>query len=213
MFILTKIKVKTFHWKIFACSPTKVALSDCLKCPSHSLCSHPPHSEPLDAPVSTANPVASVHQPILTVSDEHPPLAKKRRTMSTSEYPVKPLPAPEKNPSNRYSELSIESFLESEIEAAERSHLEEKLMSYFTLKKLNSSGHPLKRVREFMSSDHDVNRSRVYYMDLIDEYTDSDETLMSIAEQLLKEFRDKQEDTILVRDGKTYQRLMKIKKM
>ena len=49
-------------------------------------------------------------------------------------------------------------------------------------------------------------------MDLLDEYTDCDETLMTVAEQLMKELDSQQEYTILVGDGKTYQRLMKLKK-
>ena len=50
-------------------------------------------------PITYQTPPAetlSVQHPILAASDEDLPLAKRRRTMTTSEYPVKPLPVPEK---------------------------------------------------------------------------------------------------------------------
>lgn len=75
------------------------------------------------------------------------------------------------------------------------------------------SDNPHKRLRDFLTSKHVAGISTVYYMDLMDECADSDETLMSISEQLLQDFKTKQDYTILVGDGKTYQHLMKIKKM
>lgn len=53
----------------------------------------------------------------------------------------------------------------------------------------------------------------MYYMDLIDEHTDSDETLLNIADQLKEDFKGCKDYVIIVGDGKTYDRLMKLKKL
>ncbi len=54
---------------------------------------------------------------------------------------------------------------------------------------------------DFITSQHEATSSKVYYMDLLDEYTDSDKTLTGVAEELTKEFGKKQDHTILTGDG------------
>ena len=60
---------------------------------------------------------------------------------------------------------------------------------------------------------NDQQPSQVYYMELVDENPDSDETMSLIAEELLDKFGSETQDgwVVLVGDGKTYQHLMNIK--
>lgn len=87
-------------------------------------------------------------------------------------------------------------------------------MSYYSLKFVKKSDQlPYKKLRDFLSFDGEAECSNIYYMDILDESADSKETLMQVAEELLKEFKSQQEYTVLIGDGKTYQHLMKIKEM
>ena len=71
-------------------------------------------------------------------------------------------------------------------------------------------------VRHFLHNENcnDQQPSQVYYMELVDESPDSDETMSLIAEELLEKFGNATQDgwVVLVGDGKTYQHLMNIKR-
>ena len=72
-------------------------------------------------------------------------------------------------------------------------------------------------ISEFLDDDDNCNdqqSSQVYYMELVDENPDSDETMSLIAEELLDKFGSETQDgwVVLVGDGKTYQHLMNIKR-
>ena len=79
----------------------------------------------------------------------------------------------------------------------------------------NSSKLVLKDVRQFLSQiqANQVQPSQVYYMELVNENPDSDETMAQIANYFIEKFRTVPESwVILVGDGKTYEHLMNIKR-
>ena len=72
-------------------------------------------------------------------------------------------------------------------------------------------------VRLFLDCDashlHKEQPSHVYYMELIDEHPDTDETMTIFADDLLERFGTVQNGwVVLVGDGKTYQHLQNIKR-
>ena len=71
-------------------------------------------------------------------------------------------------------------------------------------------------MRSFIHGDGNMTTapSQVYYMELINENPDSDETMCLVAEDLLEKFDITEQNgwVMLVGDGKTYQHLMNIKR-
>ena len=73
-------------------------------------------------------------------------------------------------------------------------------------------------VRNFLDCDsshlHEQQPSKVYYMELVDENPNSDETMSIIADDLLEKFGSESQNgwVVLVGDGKTYQHLMNVKR-
>lgn len=86
---------------------------------------------------------------------------------------------------------------------------------------LTNSEHTLKPFREFclptpaQLADH--NQSLIYYMDLMDENADSDETMAEVAEMISDKITASgsgvQKYVLLVGDGKTYEHLCKVKRL
>ena len=72
----------------------------------------------------------------------------------------------------------------------------------------------LNDVRQFLNlakEDENCQTSKIYYMELVDEHPDSDETMLEAAEDLLTT-ETQQGWVVLVGDGKTYEHLMNIKR-
>ena len=74
----------------------------------------------------------------------------------------------------------------------------------------------LKELKQFLAvsaANSTPNQSNIYYMDLVDENPDSDETMMLVAEKLLTELESDFQHgyVVLVGDGKTYEHLVNIK--
>lgn len=70
-------------------------------------------------------------------------------------------------------------------------------------------------IRQFMDNANVSDQpSKIYYMELVDENTDSDETMAEVAEDLLEMFATETQLgwVLLVGDGKTYEHLMNIKR-
>ena len=75
----------------------------------------------------------------------------------------------------------------------------------------------LKELKQFLAvsaANSTPNQSNIYYMDLVDENPDSDETMMLVAEKLLTELQSDFQHgyVVLVGDGKTYEHLVNIKR-
>ena len=70
-------------------------------------------------------------------------------------------------------------------------------------------------MRQFFDNEENgaTQPSKLYYMELINENPDSDETMCLVAEDLHDKFDIKEQDgwVVLVGDGKTYQHLQNIK--
>ena len=94
-----------------------------------------------------------------------------------------------------------------------------KLFSYVALKYVahhcQDFNCTLSDMRCFLRNDDSVKirPSQIYYMELVNENPDGDETMCIVAEDLLEKFNTKEQDewVMLVGDGKTYQHLMNIK--
>ena len=76
----------------------------------------------------------------------------------------------------------------------------------------------IKQLKQFLAlntAGSSPNQSNIYYMDLLDENPDSDETMLLVAEKLLNELQSDYQDgyIVLVGDGKTYEHLMNIKRL
>lgn len=56
-------------------------------------------------------------------------------------------------------------------------------------------------------------QSNVFYMDMLDENADSEDTMFQVAQSLLEDLTpDQNQHVVLVGDGKTYDHLLKLKK-
>lgn len=106
-------------------------------------------------------------------------------------------------------------FQESDGERASKQQLNREVFAYFlqkvTIPKFNS-GCVLKSLREFILlspaqlADHDP--STIYYMELLDENADSEETMTIVSEMVLENVQSAyQKWVVLVGDGKTYEHL------
>lgn len=73
----------------------------------------------------------------------------------------------------------------------------------------------LKPLREFiLPTIADHNASTIYYTELIDENADSEETMTHVAEMVIEKVQsDSQRWIVLVGDGKTYDHLLKVKRL
>ena len=118
--------------------------------------------------------------------------------------------------------LKLENFLESNDEITSREHISVQVFAYFIQKHILNGppqqGSVLKPLRQFLLptpaqlANHDP--STVYYMELIDENADSEQTMAEVAEMVSsKVVSDRQKWVILVGDGKTYQHLCKVKRL
>ena len=67
--------------------------------------------------------------------------------------------------------------------------------------------------RQFLDDDADKQKSKMYYMELVNENSDSEETMALIAEDLIDKFGKGSQQwwVMLVGDGETYKHLMSIK--
>ena len=119
--------------------------------------------------------------------------------------------------------LQIEDFKESSSESTEQKHLQSKVFSYiaqehFLLKSSEYCGNTLKELKQFLtisSTNSTLNQSNIFYMDLVDENPNSDETMMLVAEKLLKDLQTDFQGgyVVLVGDGKTYEHIVNIKRL
>ena len=123
--------------------------------------------------------------------------------------------------------LVLADFEENEEEIKNQNTLKSKLFSFHLQKfilhyrqelNLNLKDNVLNDIRQFLDHEnhgdiHQLQPSQVFYMELVNENPDSDETMTLIAEDLLDKFSVEGQDgwVLLVGDGKTYQHLMNIK--
>ena len=156
-------------------------------------------------------------------SDISPP--KRRRTVSvrqlqsTCDQQLYINPAPYAEPHHTYGNITIQEFQLVQSEKEEMNILSSSVLSYMLQKVAAAKDNIiLQELRQFLKLPHSavfVKPSQMYYMELINENPDSDETMFHVAEHLLLDtFNNdaRQEWVILVGDGKTYQHLMQIKR-
>lgn len=118
----------------------------------------------------------------------------------------------------------MDDFLQNSEESKHHSELKSKLFSYIINKfiihyheelQFNMQDIVLSDFRHFLdnTSGRDL-PSQIYYVELVNENPDSDETMALIAEDLLNNFNVAGQDgwVVLVGDGKAYQHLMNIKR-
>ncbi len=111
---------------------------------------------------------------------------------------------------------SIADFKENEYETRERKRLERKMLAYNFLKhqfpKKEEVLHEFKDLYAYSTQDA-IEKSNIYYMEMVDENPDSSDTMRFVAELLLSTTASNNQEgyIILVGDGKTYQHLIEIK--
>ena len=116
------------------------------------------------------------------------------------------------------SATTIDGFLEQPVEKQERELLITKILMYMFIKQKLSTDlsngvlHEFKDLYSY-STQGTINKSIIYYMELVDENPDSADTMRCVSDLLLHTAVSKYQDdyVVLVGDGKTYQHLMQIK--
>ena len=147
---------------------------------------------------------------------------RRRRTIAIS--PIKPantIRQEETTPNQFHKQLKIERFFELESEIESKTRLHKEVFAYFLQKFTKQSSdleEVLKPLREFILptaaqlADHSP--SLIYYLELLDENADSQETMTEVSELVLEKlFSQNQKWVVLVGDGKTYEHLQKIKRL
>lgn len=113
--------------------------------------------------------------------------------------------------------VTMQGFTEQLNEKQERESLESKILAYMTIK-ASSQGDSSRLLHEFKDlyaycTQGCVNKSNIYYMEMINENPDSSDTMKHVSELLLSTANPNQDGyVILIGDGKTYQHLMGIKR-
>ena len=145
---------------------------------------------------------------------------KKRRTMHLS--PAKVFRHERGQPAaSRQPNTDLKHFLELESESECKARLFKEVFACFLQKSTVSipdSGQLLKPLREFIlptpAQLADNDPSRIYYMELLDENADSEETMAQVAEMLIERvWSDSHNWVILIGDGKTYEHLQRVKRL
>ena len=115
--------------------------------------------------------------------------------------------------------LDKSSFLETEKETVAKKEILKEAFSYILQKSVKpNSGATLKPLREFiLPSTAQLaysESSTVYYLDVLDENADCDETMARVTEMVLEKVSSKyQKWVVLVGGGKTYEHLLKVKRL
>jgi hypothetical protein len=164
----------------------------------------------------------STHATQLSMSNrpirDAPSAAKRPRTLSVPQRKKSSL-VPATNSMTFVPHLSISSFLISPEEKREGQHLLSQALSYVTQKNVIEAENigMLKPFKLLVAetSHASAEQSNIVYMDILDENADSDETMLQIAEKLLEDMHCCDHDgyVIVVGDGKTYDHLLKIKRV
>ena len=144
---------------------------------------------------------------------------KRKRTV-TAKNLTSELQRTTTSTTHMYAEsLTMADFEESNDEEKEHQILSSKIFTYIMLKYTNHyhidyTNYVLSDMRQFFDNEDDekVQPSKVYYMELINENPDSDDTMCLVAEDLLEKFKQHNGWVVLVGDGKTYQHLQNIKR-
>lgn len=121
----------------------------------------------------------------------------------------------------RHTMLTVDNFIETTDESQSRLHISLQVFAYFLQKhalQSQSEHGVLKPLREFLIPTpaqlayHE--QSSVYYMELLDENADSEETMAEVAEMVSSRIMSETQPwLILVGDGKTYEHLGKVKRL
>ena len=115
------------------------------------------------------------------------------------------------------SGFTLEGFLDQPEEKKERKDFESKVFSYMFARHKLPARLVLKDFKALYSENKckDNGSSNIYYMELLDEHPDSADTMRHVADILLQNCNSDYQDgyVVLVGDGKTYEHLMKIKRL
>ena len=127
---------------------------------------------------------------------------------------------PTSTPATTGSTYTLEGFQEQPEEKQEMVTLRSKSLAYMATKqvlKINN-GNIVKEFKTLLSestTSNDSVTSNLYYMELLDEYPDSSDTMRHVSDILLQHASSKHQDNyvVLIGDGKTYEHLMDIKRL